>query len=357
MRPDVIVVGGGIAGLSTALECAALGARVRVLDRQLPGAASRVSAGLLAPSIGSMPESMRAEAFAARDVYPRFVARLAEDTGITVVLNRLGILEIPASEGEAARLRDMRDGHAAWMTSSEVQFEESLVNGEFGALRHEHDGAVNSATLMDALAAAARRHPSIELADELAGLIRFDDDGVTVHSSGGASRSAPTVVVANGAWAGAIAGVPSADVRPLGGQLLTLAGGPLRHVCFVGGGYLAPHADGVLVGATSEDTGFAATATGPGREELLTIARRASSALADCSVLRHWAGVRPMSHDGAPILGPDPEHPALVYACGYSRNGILFGPWAGAMLAQGIVSGNWPAALAPFSVDPRKRAQ
>lgn len=295
---------------------------------------------------------MRLHAFAARDVYPDFLARLAAETGIVVELNRLGILEVPASDEDAVLLRGTQGESGEWLTNSQLEVEEPLIDGPFGALRHAHDGAVNSTLLMDALLAAAHRHPLIGMTDELVADVQVHSDGVSVRTSGSGSMSAPTVVIANGAWLGGFPGVPhSAHVHPLNGQLLTLAGGPLRHVCFAGGGYLAPHADGVLVGATSDDTGIAATTTEAGRRELLSVARRASRALENSSVLRHWAGVRPMSRDGAPILGPDPDHPALVYACGYSRNGILFGPWAGALLAKGISTGNWPAALAPFSAN------
>ena len=57
-----------------------------------------------------------------------------------------------------------------------------------------------------------------------------------------------------------------------------------------------------------------------------------------------------MSLDGHPILGPDPDSPALVYACGFSRNGILFAPWAAARLAELLV-GDAGRRLEPFRVD------
>jgi glycine/D-amino acid oxidase-like deaminating enzyme len=87
-----------------------------------------------------------------------------------------------------------------------------------------------------------------------------------------------------------------------------------------------------------------------GLSALRSIATRAIPALANALVVDHWAGLRPMSLDTHPILGADPESPALVYACGYSRNGILFAPWAAAQLADVLVGEPAPE-LETFRVD------
>jgi len=134
------------------------------------------------------------------------------------------------------------------------------------------------------------------------------------------------------------------------GQLLRLAQSPIRHVTYGAGGYLVPRADTVLIGATSEEAGFENETSLAGLAVLRGIAARAIPALANALVVDHWAGLRPMSLDTHPILGADPESPALVYACGYSRNGILFAPWAAAQLARVLVGDPAPE-LAQFRVD------
>ena len=116
------------------------------------------------------------------------------------------------------------------------------------------------------------------------------------------------------------------------------------------GGYLVPRGDTVLIGATSEEAGFENETSLGGLSALRSIATRAIPALANALVVDHWAGLRPMSLDTHPILGADPESPALVYACGYSRNGILFAPWAAAQLAE-ILVGDPAPDLVPFAVD------
>jgi Glycine/D-amino acid oxidases (deaminating) len=85
------------------------------------------------------------------------------------------------------------------------------------------------------------------------------------------------------------------------------------------------------------------------------IATRAVPALREATVVAHWAGLRPMTPDGLPILGADPDHPQLLYACGYSRNGILLAPWAAERLAELLVGERPHAALERFTIErPRE---
>ena len=97
--PDLVVLGGGIAGLTASLAAAERGMRVTVIDQVRAGAASRASAGMLAPSIAGLPEWARPMAIAARDVYPRFLATLLDRSDIEVPLDRNGILELACSKG------------------------------------------------------------------------------------------------------------------------------------------------------------------------------------------------------------------------------------------------------------------
>jgi len=130
---------------------------------------------------------------------------------------------------------------------------------------------------------------------------------------------------------------------------MRLRSAPIRHVTYGAGGYLVPRGDSVLVGATSEEVGFESETSLQGLATLRGIAARLIPDLSSSVVMHHWAGLRPMSLDGHPILGADPDVPDLVYACGYSRNGILFAPWAAEQLAA-LLSGSSTAALAPFDV-------
>ena len=344
---DLLVLGGGIAGLTIALEAARRGLGVTVIDTPRPGAASRAAAGMLAPSVEDVPPAMLDAAVAARDFYPGYVDALRELSGIDVPLDRSGILQLVAErEAEAAR-RHAPSG-ARWLDAAALAEREPAFAGHHGALLHPDDGAVDNLVLMDALERAIAGMPAIK---RVAGdVLSIDADQPSALTRTRGRHYATRLVLCSGAWAGSLAGVPRRiAVRPVRGQLLRLAQSPIRHVTYGAGGYLVPRGDTLLVGATSEEAGFENETSLAGLATLRSIATRAIPSLANTLVVDHWAGLRPMSLDAHPILGADPESPALVYACGYSRNGILFAPWAAAQLAKEFVGEPAPA-IDPFRV-------
>src|SRR3990172_7515937 len=126
-------------------------------------------------------------------------------------------------------------------------------------------------------------------------------------------------------------------------------GTAIRHVVWGTRGYLVPRANGlVFAGATVEEVGFRARTTKRG----LTQVRRAAFELVP--QLRHagehfsWAGLRPGSADGLPIMGPLPGWENVTVATGHFRNGILLAPITGQLIAQAIIDGRPGEALAPF---------
>lgn len=345
---DVLVLGGGIAGLTVALEAARRDLSVIVLDTPRTGAASRAAAGMLAPSVEDLPAEMLGVAIAARDHYPSYLAALREISGIDVPLDRRGILQL-VSESDADSLRRRAPAGAQWLDSAALAGLEPAFGGHHGALLHPLDGAVDNLLLMDALERAIAGVPAIRRV--AADVLSIDADQPSALTPTRGRFFATRLVLATGAWAASLPGLPRRiPVRPVRGQLLRLAQSPLRHVTYGAGGYLVPRGDTVLIGATSEEAGFENETSLAGLSVLRGIAARAIPALANALVVDHWAGLRPMSLDTFPILGADPESPALVYACGYSRNGILFGPWAAAQLAN-VLTGDPAPDLAAFRVD------
>lgn len=348
--PDLVVLGGGIAGLTAALAAAERGIRVTVIDQARAGAASRASAGILAPSVDGQHEPAWSAAIQARDFYPPFLDRLCAHTEVDVALDRAGVLELAGTDAELERLV-ARSPDATRLDAAALATLEPALASHAGALLHPDDGAIDNVGLMSALDVAVARHERVaRVTDEIASL---DARGnlPAFRSRGGTRYAGRRLLLASGAWAGALPGLPRAlPLRPVRGELFRLEGLPVGHVTFGGGGYLVPRKGSLLVGATSEETGFDATTTPRGSRLLRAMATAVIPALAKTPVLEHWAALRPMSADGLPILGADPALPSLFYACGYSRNGILFGPWAAEQLAVALSGGNAPATLAPFSV-------
>jgi len=350
---DVVVVGGGLAGITTALACARHGRTVTLVDGEHRGAASLASAGVLGPSIGRGPKGGRVGRFmfAARDRFPSFVDELRELTGIDVPIVR-GALELALNDTHLAELRARAAAlpEARVLGAADVAALERALVPVAGALHHPHDGAVDVRALRTALDAAVRVGTSITLIR--ATVSSIDPSGGGVMLADGTRVPAAHVVLAGGAWASEVRGLPrSLPVRPVKGEV-AVAADPvaLRQVVFGAGGYLVPRGGALMVGATSEEVGFSAEPTAAGAAVLASTARSLLRDWpADASFARQDAGLRPMTPDGYPILGPDPATPALLYACGYSRNGVLVSPLAADCLAALIDGGDAGFDLSAFA--------
>jgi glycine oxidase len=115
--------------------------------------------------------------------------------------------------------------------------------------------------------------------------------------------------------------------------------------------YFVPRGAELIVGATQEDAGFDAEPTEEAARSLQADAARYCPMLAQARVTRRWAGLRPATPDLLPIVGPEPVAPALVYACGHSRNGILLAPLTAALVRASIQNpAQRDSATARFSV-------
>ena len=115
-------------------------------------------------------------------------------------------------------------------------------------------------------------------------------------------------------------------------------------------GYLVPRVDGrILIGATVEDAGFDKNLTEDGIKYLLETAYEISPHLASLEIFDKWAGLRPFTADGLPILGAFPEIENLYIATAHYRNGILLAPLTAKILAEKIVENSGSKYLETFS--------
>lgn len=336
VNAGVVVVGGGLIGASAALAIADAGGHVQLLLRPQAGAASEAAAGMLAPSMELARTGVREIATAARDLFPDFVRQLGERTGMTIELNRAGLLQLAADASDAERLADSTRGRAQWLDSGEVRrVEPRLVAGQ-GAVFWPHDGAVNNRQLLAALHAALRSHENVVRHHAAGTSLSAAADGITVLTDDGTRLVGTHAVVAAGAWSGQLRGAPFATaVEPVRGQLVEFDREVLTHVVYGPDCYLVPRGGCTIAGSTMERVGFDAGTTAEG------ITRLTAAALALCPPLRgaqtrSWGGLRPVTPDLLPLIGPDPAHPAVIYACGHSRNGVLLAPLT-AVLVRNLI--------------------
>jgi glycine oxidase len=307
----------------------------------------------LGPSVGGRSIDHPAQRFmlAARDLYPSFLAQLDTLTGISVP-TVLGVLQFPESNSALDAVERAVPSDATLLGSRELaDLEPALPRGWVG-LFHERDGAVDVSALLAALESAVSRDRGIVRRGEAA---QVRPDGRNVRSIlllDGARLTAAHCIVANGAWAGLLPGLPRAlPVAPLKGEIAFATSALLRHVVFGGGGYIVPRGGELLVGATSQETGFDARPTEAAAKALATIADAVLPGNAPWRprLTRQIAGLRPVTPDLLPIVGPDPSEPSVVYACGYSRNGVLLAPLVARCVADVVCGGTPEHDLTPFS--------
>ena len=344
---DALILGDGIIGLASAIAIARAGGTCRILGRTVPGAASAASAGLLAPSIGVADPAVRSFMVTSRNRYPNWIHWLAGRTGIEVTLNRLGIIEIEPTWGPG----DARSHNADHLNVEKLRaLEPSLVSS--GATLHPEDGYVDNVRLLEALREAVRCEWSIEVVEGRAALVRPSADECIVTTEDGRTQRGRTVVIAAGAWTALIAGLPRPiPVEPVRGQMLQLRGCPLTHAVSLSDAYLVPRGNSTLVGSTLERVGFDVTTTPSALGHLKQAASAALPGLARAEVQNSWAGLRPMSPDGLPLIGRDPDFASLIYACGHSKNGILLAPLTAECTAALVADETPPMDLTSFSIE------
>jgi glycine/D-amino acid oxidase-like deaminating enzyme len=334
---DVVVIGDGITGLSTALELARRGLRCLVFGAERPGVASFAAAGLLAPSIGELSPAARPFFELSLRLYPALVESLAElDAGLALLTGLLVVSDV-SEAGERAT-----GGERA--SSEQVRRLEPAVHAPGGGVVFAHDGAVDNVRLMHALRRAAEQSSAIQLVQGApVASVHLSPGAVEVASESGVRVSGARAILAAGAWSAGIAELPRpVPVFPLKGQMLALPACPLARPVVGRGVYLVPRRTETVVGSTSELAGFDVSTTAEGIGGLHAAAAALCPELARSEPARVWAGVRPATPDMLPILGADPDHPELLYATGHSRNGILLAPATASAMAD-LVEGNRPA--------------
>jgi len=331
---DVVIIGGGVIGAACARAAAGRGLHVVVFEPGPdPAAASPASAGMLAAQIEPTDQLLLSLGVRSRDRYEALAAALKDTTGIDIGFWRGGIASVALAEGEVDQLRE----HVAlqrqaglrcdWPEPGDVHERWPSAAPEcVGALFAPEDGAVDPQALTRALLADARRLGAALVTTPVEEL-RIADGRVTGVRAAGSTVAAERVVLAAGAWSPRLQGLPrELPIEPVRGQMASTAWPAdavpaiLYHIRH---GYVLARGGDAILGSTMEHAGFDAKVTNEGLAQIFRSAVRLLPALAALPVARTWAGLRPVTPDGRPIVGPDPDAAGLYYATGHGRNGVL----------------------------------
>src|SRR5262245_52189909 len=335
---DVIVIGGGVIGLTIARELAPRKS-VRLLDRGPTGnGTSWAAAGMLSPLSEANADGpffqLCSRSFS---FYEKFARGLADETGIDCgYSDNEGVLTL-ATTAETVSTLERR---AEWqrkagfdvelISGDEVRKLEPLVTAPVKkALFTPRERSVAPRTLVNALRESClNRGVDIET-------------GVNVESI--AEFSSRNIIIASGVWSRHLKGLdPVIPVEPRKGQILSVATPsprPFKRIIRWQHTYFVPRGTNeMIVGATEESAGFDRSNTPAGIAQLLNEAQQMSSHVANYPILEMWSGLRPATPDQLPIIGPS-SIPGVLYATGHYRNGVLLAPITALIIAELVEKG------------------
>jgi glycine/D-amino acid oxidase-like deaminating enzyme len=370
----IVVVGGGLVGSSAAYRVACQGAEAILVDRQDQGQATAAGAGILSPGSGFRDgdADLLNLVRVAAAWYPELLERLTEDGEVHTGYEVVGALHVATTDQEADRLQGLlaelcrrradgfsHIGDAAIVAAGTARARFPALGPVRAAIHIPGAARVDGRLLRDALHRALRRRGGTTLHGSAELVLSRDRASATGITVGERTVPADAVIVAGGAWSGALAddlGI-SLPVAPQRGQIAHLAlpgvatGGWPIVLGFHSHYLLTFPANRVVAGATREHgTGYDHRVTAAGMHEVIGEALRLAPGLAAATVLEVRIGFRPASPDGKPILGQAPRIHNLYFATGHGPYGLQVGPWSGAAVADRALGRPLPLDLGPFTV-------
>jgi glycine oxidase len=350
---DVIVVGGGIIGLSLSIALRKRGLRTLVVERGEPGReASYAAAGMLADCILETPAALQVLATASAQMYPEFVHELQDESGMNVDLRDEGTLFFSRPE-LVFEQREFCAQHP--LPAPLAELEPALVELKVPAFNlpvvYLKERSVDPRALV-AAALKAAKHRGVDISSgTTVNDVLLSDGRAAGVSTDRTHYGAACVVNCAGAWAGSFSSYRF-PTRPVKGQILAVACARhdvVRHVIRTPEVYLVPRSDGrILIGSTLEEAGFDKRTDTSTIQRMHQAAIRLVPALAQARVLEAWAGLRPGTPDDLPILGAT-STPGYFVAAGHFRDGILLTPVTAHVMAQVITGLNPDYDISSFS--------
>jgi glycine oxidase len=374
----VLVIGGGVIGLSIAWRAAQRGMRVTLADPAPGSGASHAAAGMITPiseAAYAEKELFRLGRESQRR-YPAFAAELTAITGEPVGYRQTGTLQVAydaddlAVLGEYQALQESFGIPARRLTARECRREEPMLDPSVrGGLLAAEDASVDPRLLTGALLAAAAMAGADIIRQPAAEILIAGGRAAGARLADGQRILARWVVLAAGWSSGSIEGLPAGvapPLRPVKGQILRLRSAPggssnalagaagllarsVRGIVRGSSVYLVPRESGELViGATQEELGADTRVTAGGVWELLRDARTIVPGITELELAETVAGLRPGTPDNAPVLGPS-VLPGLVLATGHFRAGVLLAPVTADVITSYLETQRLPDLAVPFT--------
>ncbi len=346
---EVVIIGGGVIGLATAIELKLRGVGITLLTKNRLQAASRAAAGMLAPHAERLKSpSLFSLCKRSLYLYQEWIDKLEDITGSKTGYHPCGIIapvyEVPSKTPYGG----------IWLEKEQLKEEQpGLSEKVVGAWWYPDDGQVDNRLLMQTLQEAAQIIGVDILEGVSVSALQQREGRVERLITSAGQMQARIYILATGAYTSQLLPLP---VRPVKGQMLALKMPkvvnyplPLQRVIFGPDIYLVPRQDGrLIIGATVEEVGWTHYNTPKGLQSLLDRAISLYPALEDYPIQEMWWGFRPGTPDESPIIG-NSHAENLLLAVGHYRNGILLAPITAKLITDLLVSEKRDPLLEEFS--------
>lgn len=365
MTSDVLIIGGGVIGLSIARELHKKGVRqITLVDKSVCGEESSwAAAGMLGPQAeADEPSAFFDLCCASRDLFPKFADELLYETGIDIELDRTGTLYLAFTDEDAKILHK----RLRWQNKARLPIDhlsadatlraEPLVSQNVrGSLFFPNDWQVENRKLLTALRRYAEINGIRIIENRVVKNLLIENNRVIGAGTDDGVITADKTILATGAWTSLIklanAGMPI-NIEPIRGQIVAFQADRrmFQRVIYCRDGYIVPRADNrILAGSTTEHRGFDKSVTDEAANDLYAMATDIAPSIADLQITDQWSGLRPFASDGLPIIGGIAGIEDLFVATAHYRNGILLAPITAKIAADEVVDNIDAANVKTFS--------
>ena len=352
MSKSVMIIGGGVIGLSAAWELSQRGFLVTLIDKDTTGGGtSWAGAGILPPAnLEHSCDPIDQLRGLSHSLFPRWAEKLRSDTGLDPELKRCGGLYLAQSTGEIAAMSGMAEYwremeiECTRLTKNDLLHHEPALatwwqSSAKSAVWHVPDEyQVRSPRYLRALSAACKKSGVAFVENAEVTDIRSLNGRAEIKCAG-QWKSADNIVLTSGVWTGQIAASLHLDrsIVPIRGQMLLLKTAQpwVQNIINMGQRYILAREDGhTLIGSNEEESGFELGTTDTVMESLFDFAIDLLPDLKSAEKVKAWSGLRPMTFDGFPMIGRVPDISNLYVAAGHHRSGIHLSPGTALLIAD-----------------------